>query len=102
MSAQDKFIGVVSEQVLGAHADGLEAGAALQIQKINAVLKCLERQHLTALADPQAKIPTALSLAIEAMLQFLPPAARRETWERDQQGRYDIDPSSGGQMRPGS
>lgn len=54
---------------------GVDAGAEGVWIKVGPSLRTLEKQYRAAQADPKAVIPTALSLAIESVLQHAKQAA---------------------------
>ena len=71
MSARDnglKPIGEILSSVIGAHVDGIQAGAQAAERRMFPAISALAAEYAKAQANLSLKIPTALSLAIEAVL----------------------------------
>lgn len=68
-----------AELMRSAHSNGARG---VEI-RLNPALIALKHQYRKAQDDPAARVPTALSLAIEAVLALMPAPAPRPKWERE-------------------
>ena len=69
------------------HSAMLQAGADGERNRIRGIVSALEREYTRAQADEKARIPTGLSIAIEAVIALKPqgasPFAERRLKPRD-------------------
>lgn len=83
---------------------GVEAGAEGVWIKVGPSILALEKHYRAAQANPEAKLPTALSLAIEGLLKLATTEGASPYTDRRAQrrvGNGDMSPR-GGELEPGT
>jgi hypothetical protein len=83
------------------HANMVKVGAEAERNRIRSVVSALEREYRKAQDDEKARIPTALSLAIEAMIALRPQGASPYA-ERRMQPREGDMTTHGEILKPGN
>ncbi len=72
MDSHIAFLETMVQNIAGAHAEGIEAGAAMIEKRLYPALRTLDTQYRAAMANKDAKLPTALEIAIIQVLALLP------------------------------
>ena len=109
--AEQEIFGTVVRELIGAHAEGIDSGAAAVKKRIMPAILALEEQFKAASEDPQARLPTALSVAIDNIIRLVKSDAvndyANEMAKRDQivrhDGRveHDVDPAARARLEGG-
>lgn len=68
----DSFVAQTVSALVRSHAEGIDSGAEMVEKRLYPALRALEHEYVKAEISTEARLPTALALAIINVLKYLP------------------------------